>query len=68
MQAIAAAQNGTPGFVFSGTLERAQWGDWDEARVVRGGAADGVRKLKAEPGESMVVWASVTERRQSERS
>ena len=54
-QAIADALNGTPKIVFSGTLERAPWGGWDEARVVRGSAADEVRKLTAEPGESMVV-------------
>jgi dihydrofolate reductase len=59
-QAIADALNGTPKIVFSGTLERAPWGGWDEARVVRGSAADEVRKLKAEPGESMVVWGSLT--------
>jgi dihydrofolate reductase len=58
-QAIADALNETPKLVFSRTLERAPWGDWEEARVVSD-AADEVRKLKAEPGKHMVVWGSLT--------
>jgi dihydrofolate reductase len=59
-QAIADALNETPKVVFSRTLERAPWGDWEEARVVSGSAADEVRKLKAEPGKDMVVWGSLS--------
>ena len=32
--------------VFSGTLDRAPWGKWDEARIVKRPAAEEVRKLK----------------------
>ena len=59
-QRIADALNGTPKVVFSRTLERAPWGDWEEARVVAGPASEEVRRLKEQPGGDMVVWGSLT--------
>jgi dihydrofolate reductase len=59
-QGIADALNGTPKVVFSRTLQRAPWGDWEEARVVAGSASDEVRRLKEQPGGDMVVWGSLT--------
>jgi dihydrofolate reductase len=59
-QAIADALNATPKVVFSSTLEAAPWGDWPEARLVRGSAEDEVRRLKAEDGKDMVVWGGLT--------
>lgn len=58
-QKIADALNGTPKVVFSQTLESAPWGDWPEARLVRGSAEDEVRRLKDEPGKDMVVWGGL---------
>jgi dihydrofolate reductase len=52
--------NSTPKIVFSQTLERAPWGAWDEATVVRTRAVDGVAKLKAQPGKNMVIWGSIS--------
>src|SRR5512145_577520 len=59
-QAIADALNATPKVVFSSTLESAPWGSWEPARVVAGRAAEEVRRLKAEPGNDMVVWGGLT--------
>jgi dihydrofolate reductase len=59
-QGIADALNATSKVVFSRTLERAPWGDWEEARVVAGPASEEVRRLKEQPGGDMVVWGSLT--------
>ena len=59
-QGVADALNATPKVVFSRTLERAPWGDWEEARVVAGPASEEVRRLKEQPGGDMVVWGSLT--------
>jgi dihydrofolate reductase len=58
-QGIADALNATPKVVFSSTLESAPWGRWGPARLVSGSAADEVRRLKAEPGNDMVLWGSL---------
>jgi dihydrofolate reductase len=46
--------------VFSNTLERAPWGKWEEARVVKSGATQEVAKLKRQPGKDMIVWGSIS--------
>ena len=51
--------NAIPKVVFSGTLARAPWGDWEEARVVGGGATEEVARLRQAPGKDMVVWGSI---------
>jgi hypothetical protein len=50
--------NMTPKIVFSETLDRAPWGKWAEARVVKTDAAEAVARLKAQPGKDMVLWGS----------
>jgi dihydrofolate reductase len=57
---VADALNATPKVVFSRTLERAPWGRWDEARVVRKDAAGEIRSLKREQGRDMVIWGSLS--------
>lgn len=52
--------NALPKIVFSKTLDRAPWGEWDDARVVESGAADEVAKLRRRPGKDMVVWGSIS--------
>jgi dihydrofolate reductase len=52
--------NGVPKVVFSKTLERAPWGNWNEARIVRGNALDEVRALKQQAGKDMLVSGSIT--------
>jgi dihydrofolate reductase len=46
--------------VFSRTLDRAPWGTWDEARVVKTSAADEVAKLKRQSGKDILVWGSIS--------
>ncbi len=58
---IAERLNATAKIVFSTTLGRAPWGDWPEARVDSSGRPpESVRQLKREPGQSIVVWGSIT--------
>ncbi|HYN08863.1 MAG TPA: dihydrofolate reductase family protein [Vicinamibacterales bacterium] len=52
--------NALPKIVFSNTLDRAPWGKWDEARVVKTGATQEVAKLKRQPGKHMIVWGSIS--------
>lgn len=52
--------NATPKIVFSKTLDRAPWGEWDDAKVVKGSAAEEVTKLKQQPGKDIVVWGSIS--------
>jgi dihydrofolate reductase len=52
--------NAIPKLVFSKTLDRAPWGNWKEARVVRDDPAEEVAKLKQLPGRDMIVWGSLS--------
>jgi dihydrofolate reductase len=52
--------NAIPKVVFSRTLDRAPWGDWDDARVVGTDAAQEVERLKQQPGGDMVIWGSIS--------
>jgi dihydrofolate reductase len=48
-------------FVFSSTLDRAPWGSWGDATIVRDGAATEVQKLKQKSsGKSIVIWGSLS--------
>jgi dihydrofolate reductase len=59
-QEFADTLNATPKIVFSRTLDRAPWGRWDDARIVRTSAADEVAKLKQQSGKDMIVWGSIS--------
>jgi dihydrofolate reductase len=52
--------NAMPKIVFSRTLDRAPWGKWDDARIVRSSAAKEVVKLKQSSGKGMVIWGSIS--------
>ena len=52
--------NAIPKVVFSNTLQRAPWGTWDDARIVKGNAADEVAKLRKASGKDMVIWGSLS--------
>ena len=56
----ADALNLTPKLVFSKTLDRAPWGKYAEAKVVKTGAVETVAKLKELPGKDMVLWGSIS--------
>src|SRR6266508_2254883 len=59
-KAFADKLNATPKVVFSKTLDRAPWGTWDEAKVVRSDAADEVATLKRQAGKDIGIWGSIS--------
>lgn len=59
-KAFADKVNSTPKIVFSKTLDRAPWGTWDEARIVKGSAADEVATLKSRSGKDILMWGSIS--------
>jgi dihydrofolate reductase len=52
--------NGLSKVVFSGTLERAPWGNWKEAAIVPHGPAEEVARLKRESGADLMVSGSIS--------
>ena len=52
--------NAIPKIVFSKTLDRAPWGSYPEARVVKTSAAKEVAKLRQGSGKDMVLWGSIS--------
>jgi dihydrofolate reductase len=59
-QAFADRINALPKVVFSRTLDRAPWGRWEEATVVKTDAGREVERLKQRPGKDLVIWGSLT--------
>ncbi|MGH7469735.1 MAG: dihydrofolate reductase family protein [Longimicrobiales bacterium] len=59
-KSFADKVNAIPKIVFSRTLAGAPWGTWDNATVVRTGAATEVVRLKRENGKDMVIWGSIS--------
>jgi dihydrofolate reductase len=57
---IADKLNSTKKIVFSNTLDKAPWGKWPEAEIIRGKAEDAIRKLKMQDGKNMVLWGSIS--------
>ena len=47
--------NAIPKIVFSKPLDRAPWGEYPEARVVRNSATDEVAAMKRQSGKNMIV-------------
>jgi dihydrofolate reductase len=52
--------NSTPKVVFSRTLDRALWGTWAEASIIKTSPADEVARLKRQSGKDMVIWGSIS--------
>ncbi len=57
---IADNLNAINKLVFSNTIEKAPWGKWPEAKVIKGDAVEAIRKLKFLPGKNMVLWGSIS--------
>jgi dihydrofolate reductase len=55
---IAARMNEQNKIVFSKTLDKVEWGKWDNARLIKGDLGEAVRKLKAQPGKNMIIFGS----------
>ncbi len=54
----ADKMNNNPKIVFSRTLDKAEWGKWKNARVVKDNAAGEIARLKQLPGKDMVIYGS----------
>jgi dihydrofolate reductase len=52
--------NAIPKVVFSNSLERAPWGSFEPATIVRTSAEKEVGKLKHGAGKDMVIWGSIS--------
>jgi dihydrofolate reductase len=59
-EVIADKLNVINKLVFSNTIEKAPWGKWPEAKVIKGDAVEAIRKLKFLPGKNMVLWGSIS--------
>src|SRR5262245_18145788 len=46
--------------VFSRTLDRAPWGDWGDARIVKTSPAREVENLKAQTGKDIAIFGSIS--------
>ena len=57
---IASKMNERSKVVFSRTLNKVEWGKWDNAVLAKGDIGDAVRKLKQQPGKDMVIFGSGT--------
>jgi dihydrofolate reductase len=55
---ITERMNNLPKIVFSRTLDKVGWGNWNNARLVKENATDEVRKMKAQPGKDLVIYGS----------
>jgi dihydrofolate reductase len=55
---MSEKMNNLPKVVFSKTLDKAEWGKWNNARVAKGNIGDEVKKLKQQPGKDMVIFGS----------
>lgn len=57
---IADKLNALEKIVFSRSLERAPWGEYPDARVVSGNAAETLRRIADEAPGDVIVWGSLT--------
>ena len=59
-QPFADKLNAIPKVVFSRTLERAPWGSFPDAKVVKTSASKEVEKMRQGRGKDMVIWGSLS--------
>jgi dihydrofolate reductase len=52
--------NNTPKIVFSTTLDKVEWGKFNNITLVKGNLADAINKLKAQPGQTIGTAGSPT--------
>ncbi len=56
--AIADKMNTLPKVVFSKTLDKVEWGQWDNATLVKGDMREAILALKAQSGKDMIIFGS----------
>jgi dihydrofolate reductase len=55
---IATNMNALSKVVVSRTLDKAEWGTWDNASVLKGDLAEGITRLKQQPGKDIIIYGS----------
>jgi dihydrofolate reductase len=56
----AERMNNVPKIVFSRTLERVEWGKYNNARLMKNNIPEEIMKLKQQPGKDMVIYGSAS--------
>ena len=56
----ADRMNSVPKIVFSKSLNRVEWGKWNNASLVKDIVPEEIVKLKNQPGQSMVIYGSAS--------
>lgn len=59
-QPFADKLNAMPKVVVSKTLKRAPWGNWGDAKIVKGDGVKEVAKLRDGSGKDIVLWGSLS--------
>jgi dihydrofolate reductase len=54
----AKEMNAAPKYVVSRTLDKVEWGAFDNASLIKDNLAEEINKLKAEPGGDIVIYGS----------
>lgn len=54
---ITSQINHVTKIVFSRTLEHAEWGEWNNAQIIRDNIPEAINKLKALPGKNLLLYA-----------
>ncbi len=54
----AERMNNVPKIIFSRTLDKVEWGKYNNARLVKDNVAEEVMNLKKQPGGDMVIYGS----------
>lgn len=57
---IANRLNETPKIIFSNSLEKVEWGKWNNASLQGGNAIEEIKKLKQLSGGNIVLWGSLS--------
>ena len=52
--------NNTPKVVVSTTLDKVEWGKWDNIKLIKGNLAEEITKLKQQPGKNIGISGSPT--------
>jgi dihydrofolate reductase len=52
--------NNTPKYVVSTTLDKVEWGKWDNVTLIKGNLAEAISNLKQQPGKNIGVSGSPT--------
>jgi dihydrofolate reductase len=57
---IAHRINETPKLVFSNSLNKVEWGRWDNAHQQKGDAIEAIKKIKQQDGKDLILWGSLS--------